>query len=73
MRRSRQDPARGRTSPVALGANRQSRPVDEDEQILHLSVNDHSAFVAAILDPPAPNASLKQAAATYRTLVKMPE
>ena len=42
----------------------------EDAQILRLSLEDQRAFAAAIMDPPAPNASLVRAAEKYRSLVK---
>jgi uncharacterized protein (DUF1778 family) len=37
-------------------------------ELLQLSPRDQAAFVEALLNPPAPNAALRAAAARYRTL-----
>ncbi|MGH8324698.1 MAG: DUF1778 domain-containing protein, partial [Steroidobacteraceae bacterium] len=37
-------------------------------EVLQLSPRDQSAFVDALLNPPAPNDALRAAAARYRTL-----
>jgi uncharacterized protein (DUF1778 family) len=38
----------------------------EDHQILKLDMEDCTAFVDDVLDPPAPNAALKSAALRYQ-------
>ena len=55
---------------MVAAAQDAARRAIEEAQILRLSVDDQRAFAAAILEPPAPNASLIRAAVSYRNLVK---
>lgn len=50
---------------VASAQEAASRVIHEHETI-RLSRNEQIAFVNALLDPPAPNARLREAAAAYR-------
>ena len=50
---------------VASAQEAASRVIQEHETI-HLSRAEQIAFVSALLDPPAPNARLRKAAAAYR-------
>jgi len=39
-------------------------------KVVRLSLEDRRALAEAILNPPPPNAALKRAAETYRTLIQ---
>jgi uncharacterized protein (DUF1778 family) len=41
----------------------------EQAQVMRLSLEDQRAFVAAILDPPEPNAALRRAFRRHRALI----
>lgn len=55
---------------VVAAAQAAAERAIEKSQIIRLSVEDQRAFAEAILNPPPPNAALKRAAETYRTLIK---
>jgi uncharacterized protein (DUF1778 family) len=55
---------------VVAAAQEAANRAIADAQIIRLSVADQRAIAKAILDPPAPRASLRRAAKTYRTRVK---
>jgi uncharacterized protein (DUF1778 family) len=54
---------------VAAAQEAASRAIAE-AQIIRLSVADQHAIAKAILNPPAPKASLRRAAKAYRKLIK---
>ena len=51
---------------VLASAQEAARRVIQDHETIRLSRSEQAAFVAALLNPPAPNARLRQAAAAYR-------
>jgi uncharacterized protein (DUF1778 family) len=55
---------------VVAAAQDAARRTIEETQIIRLSVEDQRAFVAAILNPPAPLPSLIRAAEAHRRLVR---
>jgi len=55
---------------VVAAAQEAARRTIEETQLIRLSMEDQRAFVAAILDPGAPNDAMRRAAATHRALVK---
>lgn len=42
----------------------------EEAHIIRLAIDDQRAFAAAIINPPAPEASLRRAAQAHRRLIK---
>lgn len=51
---------------VVASAQEAAAKVIQDHEVIQLSRADQIAFVSALLDPPEPNARLRQAAAEYR-------
>lgn len=51
---------------VVASAQAAASRVIEEHEAMHLSRCEQAAFVAALLNPPAPNARLRKAAALYR-------
>ena len=51
---------------VVGSAQEAARRVIQEHETIRLSRSEQIAFVSALLDPPAPNARLRRAAATYR-------
>ena len=51
---------------VVTAAQEAANSAIEEAQIIRLSVADQHAFAAAILDPPAPSAGLRNAALAYK-------
>ena len=54
---------------VVVAAQEAAAKAIEETHIVRLSVKDQKNFIAAILDPPEPNAALRRAAKTYRTRI----
>jgi uncharacterized protein (DUF1778 family) len=55
---------------VVAAAQEAARRTIEETHLIRLSMQDQRAFVAAILDPPAPNDAMRRAAAAHRDVVK---
>jgi uncharacterized protein (DUF1778 family) len=51
---------------VVASAQEAARRVIQEHAMVRLSRSEQVAFVSALLDPPEPNARLRQAAAAYR-------
>lgn len=51
---------------VIASAQEAARRVIQDHETIRLSRAEQIAFVSTLLDPPAPNARLRRAAAAYR-------
>lgn len=51
---------------VVASAQEAASRVIQEHAMVRLSRSDQVAFVSALLDPPEPNARLRQAAAAYR-------
>ena len=51
---------------VVASAQEAASRVIHEHAVVRLSRNEQVAFVSALLDPPEPNARLRQAAAAYR-------
>lgn len=51
---------------VVASAQEAATKIIEAHEAIRLLRQEQHAFVASLLDPPAPNAKLRQAAATYR-------
>lgn len=51
---------------VVASAQEAANRVLQEHAMVRLSRSEQVAFVSALLDPPEPNARLRQAAATYR-------
>lgn len=51
---------------VVASAQEAAAKVIQEHETIHLSRADQIAFVSALLDPPAPDERLRQAAANYR-------
>lgn len=60
---------RSLTDFVVTAAHEAAKRSIEQAHILRLSVADQSAFAAALIDPPKPNAALKRAFAKQRKLI----
>lgn len=60
---------RSLTDFVVSAAHEAAMRSIERAQVLRLSVADQSAFAAALIDPPKPNAALKRAFAKQRKLI----
>ena len=58
------------TDFVITAVHGAARDAIEQAEIVRLSLADQEAFANALIDPPAPNAALKRAAARHRTLVE---
>ena len=54
---------------IVAAAHAAAKRTVKEAQIFRLSIEDQKRFVEAILDPPAPNDALRQAAAAYHDLV----
>lgn len=57
---------------MVSAAHAAARRAIEDVQLVRLSLEDQTRFVAALLDPPAPSDALKRAAAAHKRLVVKP-
>ena len=55
---------------VIAAAFEAARRTIAETQLIRISVEDQRAFVAAILNPGAPNDAMRRAAAAHRALVK---
>jgi uncharacterized protein (DUF1778 family) len=60
---------RSLTDFVVSAAHEAAKRSIEQAQVLRLSMADQSAFAAALIDPPKPNAALKRAFAKQRKLI----
>ena len=60
---------RSLTDFVVGAAHEAAKRSIEQAHMLQLSVADQSAFAAALIDPPKPNAALKRAFAKQRKLI----
>ena len=60
---------RSLTDFVVTAAHEAAKRSIEQAYVLRLSVADQSAFAAALIDPPKPNAALKRAFAKQRKLI----
>ena len=72
VRRAAKIQGRSVSDFVVAAAHEAATRAIEQAQIIRLSGEDQRAFAAAILDPPAPPASLLRAAEAYRGLIKTP-
>ncbi len=59
---------RSLTEFVIESAQEKANALIQEHDILRLSAKDKKLFVEALLNPPAPNARLKQAAKRYKKL-----
>lgn len=57
------------TDFVVLNAERAARATIREHEVMELSVRDTRALMAALLNPPEPNAALLRSAERYRRLV----
>lgn len=55
---------------VVSAAREAAHRAIEEAQVIRLSVEDQTAFAAAIIDPPEPSASLRRAGEVYRRQIQ---
>jgi len=68
VRRAAEIQGRSLSDFVVTAAQEAAQRAIEDAQVLRLAVEDQQALVAALLDPPRPNAALRRAAAAHGRL-----
>ena len=72
VRRAAELQGRSISDFVVAAAQEAAARTIEEMQIIRLSIEDQSAFADAILNPPAPTASLLRAAKAHRRLFRQP-
>lgn len=70
VRRAAEIQGRSVSEFVVAAAREAAARAIEQTQIIRLSVEDQRAIADAILHPPAPNAALRRAAKSHKTLIR---
>ncbi len=70
LKRAAELEGRSVTDFVVAAAQSAAERRIEQAQVIRLSLEDQRAFVAAILDPPAPAPALRRAFARHRALIR---